>query len=115
LSIRKEENPFYVGRYIYILMAKIILAVKTCRNLALGKSMIPDTQRTLLTIDGLKDSLTAKPVIIPSSSEPWLAIDLGSEETVAYVHIYNHPIGKYLFQRTIWIYSIRIISYRCIF
>ena len=95
-------------------MATIILAVKTCRNLALGKSMIPDTQRTLLTIDGLKDSLTAKPVIIPARV-PWLAIDLGSEETVAYVHIYNHPIGKYLFLRTIWIYLIKMISYRCMF
>ena len=58
-----------------------------------------------LAVDGMKDPFTSVPFILIGSQEPWMAIDFGKEEFVAYVHIYNHPISKYLSRKAIILMS----------
>lgn len=72
---------------------------KRCLNLAIGKPVYSSSRvigdRQESAVDGLKDWRTAPVFAVDTHLHiTWVAIDMGMDEVVGSVHIYNYPYGE---------------------
>ena len=48
-----------------------------------------------MAVDGWKDAYFTKSLCLEVNGEnTWMSIDMGQEETIGFVHIYNHQMSK---------------------
>ncbi|KAI0220799.1 hypothetical protein LSAT2_027728 [Lamellibrachia satsuma] len=69
---------------------------KRCLNLALGKQVTTNARGgpVEMAVDGWKDAYFTKSLCLEVNGEnTWMSIDMGQEETIGFVHIYNHQMN----------------------